>query len=106
MKDENTATHHRRENNVSGTTQDSFRAEFKAISNERDQKGHRYIYIYIYNTYIIYIIYIYICIYIIYITLYMTTYIYICIYIYIYDILVYSCLYCIKKSAQYRNVEG
>ena len=48
MKDENTGTHHRRENNVSGTTQDSFRAEFKALSNERDQKGHRYIYIYIY----------------------------------------------------------
>ena len=47
MKDENTATHYRRENNVSGTTQDSFRAEFKAISNERDQKGHRHIYIYI-----------------------------------------------------------
>ena len=91
MKDENTAKHHRRENNVSGTTQDSFRAEFKALSNERDQKGHRYIYIYIYvcNTYIIYIIYIYICIYLIYITLYMTTYIYICIYIYTYMIFLY-----------------
>ena len=95
MKDENTATHHRRENNVSGTTQDSFRAEFKAISNERDQKGHRYIYIY--NTYIIYIIYIYICIYIIYITLYMTTYIYIYVYIYTYMIFLYILVYIVSK---------
>ena len=82
MKDENTATHHRRENNVSGTTQDSFRAEFKAISNERDQKGHRYIYIY--NTYIIYIIYIHMYIYNIYNTIYDYIYIYIYIYIYVY----------------------
>ena len=77
MKDENTATHHRRENNVSGTTQDSFRAEFKAISNERDQKGHRHIYIYIYNTYIIYIIYIHMYIYNIYNTIYDYIYIHI-----------------------------
>ena len=95
MKDENTATHHCRENNVSGTTQDSFRAEFKAISNERDQKGHRHIYIY--NTYIIYIIYIHMYIYNIYNTIYDYIYIYIYVYIYTYMIFLYILVYIVSK---------
>ena len=40
---ENTAKHHRRENNVSGATQTSFRAKFKATSNKLGQKRHLYI---------------------------------------------------------------
>ena len=70
MKDslnvENTPTRHHREHNVSGTTQVSFRAKFKATQNKLDQKRQHhsvyicmYVYIYI-NIYIYIYIYIYI----------------------------------------------
>ena len=42
MKIEYTRTHHRREHNVSETTQASFLAKFKAIRNKLGQKRHRY----------------------------------------------------------------
>ena len=41
MKIEYTPTHHRREHNVSETTQAPFLATFKAIRNKLGQKRHR-----------------------------------------------------------------
>ena len=41
LKSENSSTHHRREHNVSGTTQASFHAKFKATRNKLVQKRHR-----------------------------------------------------------------
>ena len=40
MRVENTPTHHRREHNLPETTQVSFLAKFKAISNKLGQKRH------------------------------------------------------------------
>ena len=42
VRHENTPTYHRRENNVSGATQASFRAKFKDTSNKLGKKRHRY----------------------------------------------------------------
>ena len=42
MKVKNTPTHHRGEYNVSGTTQASFLAKFKATPNKLGQKRHRH----------------------------------------------------------------
>ena len=42
LKLENTTTHHRREHNVSGTTQALLLAKFKATCNKLGQERHRY----------------------------------------------------------------
>ena len=54
FKVENTPTHHHREYNVSGTTQASFLAKFKATQNKLGQKRHHHS---VYMIYIIYVIY-------------------------------------------------
>ena len=56
---ENTPACHHREHNVSGTTQASFLAKFKATQNKFGQKGQPhsiYMYIYIYKYIYIYIL--------------------------------------------------